>query len=1481
MVNKRVRIIVEMFVFSVFAILSIALINAFQGSSDSYSTDNTVGSLAEGNSTSTDFSQRIIGGIIRVGIYISDTFSGRFGILGSAKNLAINITFPTHNSDVVRGNDEATGEDEKSGILNSINITARVYENGTVDGFRGARCFFFEHKDLFGNSSTNASGHCFINYTKSSFGVGQKNISVNYTIDTSDIKDVNESQVNFSIVRYVTTLSMSNFGSGLQSPTGGSAYSNGSVAVLNITIEKINSSGTFLYDPQNITANATNQGETIYNLGRFLYPYSLGPSLNPHNRIIRLSKGNYSANITVNYSFGSKIRWDVVSSDNDYLTYLSTAIHSDIDICKGDFGDYGSLSACSGGIQTRSRNDSTGCTQVETISCGSGSGSGGASPPACTPSWGSWSEWGNCINGEERRTRSDGCGNTETEVRECGCAPDWVCSDWNECSNPTISEISAISLNENLRFENLKYTNSRNFEYLGFREELPPIKIEKNIYKNNLEIKYERALIKNPLDFFRDILNKLRGFTGFAVIETKCESSEDLGNKQCHPTKQSVYQECVEKKRLRFFGEVIIGWRNNNCASGMICSGEGNCVCNPQNYCDTEGSRTCSSINSYQICQKDENSCLSWSNNQRCNAGEVCSSGRCVSGSIEDSNVCNIDETKCVKNSVYICQPNRRGITNWIISQRCNQGESCIEGICIVNHCLNDRQDFDEESIDCGGSCEECIKSICGNRALEEGETCDSDSKSCNIEGYRGTQTCKSDCLGYESCVASEFCGDGILNGQEECDDGNNIEGDGCSVICKIKIAESPPTNKILLDRGESISVSINKGDQLSVTYEEFRDNKVILRITRIATPQSSEETEAHTIFVNSIEERKVSVTVTSDPITKDIILGQTETFDFSTQIPPSDAAGGGGGSKRAGNRTIIGNGSQGEVFLSPEEPSQTRGCIDVNRCDTNEGKPNEIQQCIIGLILEYSPQNNYLIIANGTKIYFSIKVSKGSTDRISVNWFIGSLFINGDSGLESVESNFDHIFTRNQKIKGEVVVGNSTQNIIWQVTINPDAIPNCEEDWSCEWSQCDLSGYKYSKECKDLKSCGTNVFRPTKKTCNCIPDYKCDEWSICQINYNLEDILHGNPTINGKQERTCKEQKGCEDEKPFLIEKQECSLARDIKTKKTEWCFEEYIEIYDVKTNKLVSRFKERVIEGIKKIDVGFLVTEFEGVCSYCFDQVKNFDEIDVDCGGNCQPCSSTKRYVNYIIYIKWILWTILTILIIYFIYSSKIKLIEIHRKIGEVDEKLTKEIIIKRIKAFRLPSIKLRKELKVPSTKSYASIRAKLREWKEKGYYGTITLERKLETLVAKRIRKSEEIREAEKLERYKKKLQKQREKEARKREREIIKEQKKFEKEKLKELKKRGRRFTLKRINSRVSSFITNAKHKIAEKRVERKRRKTVKKEAKIIKKRIKKKEISMGELTGLRNKLREWKEKGYYNATKLQRRLDEYEGRNPLK
>lgn len=78
--------------------------------------------------------------------------------------------------------------------------------------------------------------------------------------------------------------------------------------------------------------------------------------------------------------------------------------------------------------------------------------------------------------------------------------------------------------------------------------------------------------------------------------------------------------------------------------------------------------------------------------------------------------------------------------------------------------------------------------SICGNGVVEDGEACD-DGNSVNGDG------CSADCKAIEPgyvCYegkpceqVSGVCGNGKVDDGEACDDGNQVSGDGCSADCK------------------------------------------------------------------------------------------------------------------------------------------------------------------------------------------------------------------------------------------------------------------------------------------------------------------------------------------------------------------------------------------------------------------------------------------------------------------------------------------------------------------------------------------------------------------------------------------------------------------------------------------------------------------------------------------------------------------------
>ena len=73
---------------------------------------------------------------------------------------------------------------------------------------------------------------------------------------------------------------------------------------------------------------------------------------------------------------------------------------------------------------------------------------------------------------------------------------------------------------------------------------------------------------------------------------------------------------------------------------------------------------------------------------------------------------------------------------------------------------------------------------VCGDGVTEAIEVCDDGATNNGTYGY-----CKADCSG-----TGPYCGDGTLqSANEECDDGNNVSGDGCSSTCETEGVVSPP----------------------------------------------------------------------------------------------------------------------------------------------------------------------------------------------------------------------------------------------------------------------------------------------------------------------------------------------------------------------------------------------------------------------------------------------------------------------------------------------------------------------------------------------------------------------------------------------------------------------------------------------------------------------------------------------------------------
>ena len=95
-------------------------------------------------------------------------------------------------------------------------------------------------------------------------------------------------------------------------------------------------------------------------------------------------------------------------------------------------------------------------------------------------------------------------------------------------------------------------------------------------------------------------------------------------------------------------------------------------------------------------------------------------------------------------------------------------------------------------------------QSVCGNGVLDPGEECD-DGNNTTGDG------CSADCQ-------DEKCGDGDIDTGEQCDDGNTSNGDGCSAECTIE----PSCGDGVLDAGEECDDGNNTdGDGCSANCQD------------------------------------------------------------------------------------------------------------------------------------------------------------------------------------------------------------------------------------------------------------------------------------------------------------------------------------------------------------------------------------------------------------------------------------------------------------------------------------------------------------------------------------------------------------------------------------------------------------------------------------------------------------------------------------
>ncbi len=237
----------------------------------------------------------------------------------------------------------------------------------------------------------------------------------------------------------------------------------------------------------------------------------------------------------------------------------------------------------------------------------------------------------------------------------------------------------------------------------------------------------------------------------------------------------------------------------DHCAGG-VCAITGVLACDDGNPCTDDA---CAALSGCTHTPND----APCSDGDPCTAGDHCAGGTCVTG--DDASDCD-DENPCTDDW---CEGDQ-GCHHAYNSLPCDDGDLCNTGdICVVGVCVGigvvDCDDGDVCTDDACVPAAGCVH-VDNTAACDDGDAC-TPLSSCQGGDCVGQGAIFCDpaehCAG-GACVPACFtaacvpqtgcaftpvagcCGNLIEEGPETCDDGNLVDGDGCSALCE---SEGPP----------------------------------------------------------------------------------------------------------------------------------------------------------------------------------------------------------------------------------------------------------------------------------------------------------------------------------------------------------------------------------------------------------------------------------------------------------------------------------------------------------------------------------------------------------------------------------------------------------------------------------------------------------------------------------------------------------------
>jgi parallel beta-helix repeat protein len=213
-------------------------------------------------------------------------------------------------------------------------------------------------------------------------------------------------------------------------------------------------------------------------------------------------------------------------------------------------------------------------------------------------------------------------------------------------------------------------------------------------------------------------------------------------------------------------------------------------------------------------------------------------------------------------------------------------------------------------------------------------------------------------------------------------------------------------------------------------------------------------------------------------------------------------------------------------------------------------------------------------------------------------------------------------------------------------ITRNESRACQCIPLWNCtEWSRCVNS--TNARTCEDMNNCGIGQGRPNEsESCGqqhgCAQNFICGEWSGCDYQNRVDDIINGKLTYEGIRHRVCADiLSSCADN---YTDYENCTSNETLELKKEEICGKEMLTAVNTKTGAPVTRID---IESWKsnRLDVAFIQKEVV-YCPDCYNGLRDGSETGIDCGGNCRACKPESKLP--IALLNWMLWILAAILVV-----------------------------------------------------------------------------------------------------------------------------------------------------------------------------------------------------------------------------------------